>query len=39
MMPPLVEPAAGREDTASSGDATPAGNEHAEEAPAAGKVD
>ena len=39
MMPPLDEPAAAREETASSRDGSPAGTEHAEEAPAAGKVD
>jgi alkylation response protein AidB-like acyl-CoA dehydrogenase len=38
MMPPLVEPAAAREDTASSPDATPAGSEHGHEAPATGRA-
>jgi hypothetical protein len=38
MISPLVEQAAGREDTASSRDATPVGTEHEEHAPAAGNV-
>jgi hypothetical protein len=38
MIPPEVKPAAAREDTASSSDATPAANEHPEDAPAAGNV-
>ena len=37
MMPPLAEPAAAGDEVAASRDATPAGNEHAQEAPAAGR--